>query len=275
MTRTIRNLLAGVCVAPLLMMMPVDDALQQARTGGHHPGRPPHHVGAEPGHVVFIGGYFYDPYYGPYPWWPRVAYPGWYAPVYDLRAHVRVAATPRAASVYVDGFYAGIVDDFDGVFQSLPLTPGGHELTIHHHGYVTAKWRLYLQPGADITLRHTMVESPPGVASEPPDVAPPVPPPPAGSYTAPRTMPTTTAPTRPAVARGFGTLAVRVQPAGAQVLIDGEPCLSSAPGYCETYLAVGPHRVEITMPGHQPFATTVDVAEGKAEVVNVVLPPGT
>jgi hypothetical protein len=32
-----------------------------------------------------------------------------------------VLATPKEAAVYVDGFYAGVVDDFDGVFQSLPL----------------------------------------------------------------------------------------------------------------------------------------------------------
>lgn len=25
--------------------------------------------------VVFVGGYFYDPFFGPYPWWVRHAYP--------------------------------------------------------------------------------------------------------------------------------------------------------------------------------------------------------
>jgi hypothetical protein len=66
------------------------------------------------GHV-FIGGYFYDPFYGPYPWWPRTAYPYWYFPVYDKRAEVRLRVEPEEAedaAVYVDGFYAGVVDDF-------------------------------------------------------------------------------------------------------------------------------------------------------------------
>ena len=41
------------------------------------------------GSYVFVGGYFYDPFYGPYPWWPRSAY-GWgYYPVFDYRAEVR------------------------------------------------------------------------------------------------------------------------------------------------------------------------------------------
>src|SRR5687768_11416346 len=26
------------------------------------------------GSYVFVGGYFYDPFYGPYPWWPRSAW---------------------------------------------------------------------------------------------------------------------------------------------------------------------------------------------------------
>ena len=80
------------------------------------------------GHV-FIGGYFYDPFFGPYPWWPRTAYPYWYFPVFDNRAEVLLRVQPKEAedaAVYVDGFYAGIVDDFNGVFQSLPLTAGAH-----------------------------------------------------------------------------------------------------------------------------------------------------
>ena len=27
------------------------------------------------GSIVFIGGYFYDPFFGPYPWWPRPVHP--------------------------------------------------------------------------------------------------------------------------------------------------------------------------------------------------------
>ena len=33
------------------------------------------------------------------------------------RNSVRIQAEPKTAEVYVDGFYAGIVDDFDGVFS--------------------------------------------------------------------------------------------------------------------------------------------------------------
>src|SRR5687768_16633999 len=72
------------------------------------------------GAVVFVGGYFYDPFFGAYPWWSRAAYPYRYHPVLDERAEVRVLVTPADAAVYVDGYYAGVVDDFDGILQRLP-----------------------------------------------------------------------------------------------------------------------------------------------------------
>ena len=57
------------------------------------------------------------PYYPPYPY-------GGYRiePESDLRFKV----TPKEAAVYVDGYYAGVVDDYDGVFQRLHVTPGQH-----------------------------------------------------------------------------------------------------------------------------------------------------
>ena len=114
------------------------------------------------GSYVFVGGYFYDPFYGPYPWWPASAY-GWgYYPVFDYRAEVRILATPREATVYVDGFYAGIVDDFDGTFQRLPLTPGGHRIELFLEGHRTVRKNLYLQPGSTTKLRETMDAARPG-----------------------------------------------------------------------------------------------------------------
>ena len=138
------------------------------------------------GSYVFVGGYFYDPFYGPYPWWPRSAY-GWgYYPVFDYRAEVRIQATPKDAAVYVDGFYAGVVDDFDGTFQRLPLTPGGHRIEIFLEGFRTVRKNLYLQPGSTMKMHETLLPLAAGEKSEPPEVAPPVPPPPDGTYNEPR-----------------------------------------------------------------------------------------
>ena len=46
-----------------------------------------------------------------------------------VRRHPHPGA-PRNAEVYVDGRYAGIVDDYDGTFQRLDLEPGSHEIEI-------------------------------------------------------------------------------------------------------------------------------------------------
>ena len=39
-------------------------------------------------------------------------------------ASLRIEVKPKEAEVFVDGFYAGIVDDFDGTFQRLNVPPG-------------------------------------------------------------------------------------------------------------------------------------------------------
>ena len=59
-----------------------------------------------------IGGYFYDPFFDPHPWWPRTLYPYRWSPRFDGRAHVRIIASPKHAAVYVDGYYAGVVDEY-------------------------------------------------------------------------------------------------------------------------------------------------------------------
>ena len=43
---------------------------------------------------------------------------------------VRIQGAPRDAQVFVDGTYAGVVDDFDGTFQHLDLEPGSHAIEI-------------------------------------------------------------------------------------------------------------------------------------------------
>ncbi|HZI80866.1 MAG TPA: PEGA domain-containing protein [Vicinamibacterales bacterium] len=234
------------------------------------------------GSYVFVGGYFYDPFYGPYPWWPRSAY-GWgYYPVFDYRAEVRIQATPREAAVYVDGFYAGIVDDFDGTFQRLPLTPGGHRIELFLDGFRTVRKNLYLQPGSTIKMHDTLVPLAAGETSEPPEVAPPVPPPPDGSYNEPRGAAPRSAP--PVVRRGgrpergdaegFGTLVLHVQPREAEVSIDGQRWLTSGDGEFEVQLPAGRHRVEVELQGFQRFSTEVDVRDDAPTPINISLTRG-
>jgi hypothetical protein len=66
---------------------------------------------------------------------------------------------------------------------------------------------------------------------------------------------------------------IRVQPGGAEVLIDGERW--EMPGNQERLdVAVpdGEHRIEIRKDGYQPFTTTVTVRRGENTPLNVSLP---
>jgi hypothetical protein len=227
--------------------------------------------------VVFVGGYFYDPFFGPYPWWPPAVYPYRWAPRFDGRAHVRVIASPKDAAVYVDGFYAGIVDDFDGLFQPLPLLPGGHTIALYLDGYRTVNKSVYLTPGSTLKLREELERLPPGVASAPPAVVPMLPPPPPGTYvdvrTPPREQPRPPALPPEAPPSGFGVLSLRIQPPDAIVTVDGQEWLSTEPGQLVIQVSAGRHMVTVGMPERPHFSKEVDVRDGETTELNVSVPP--
>jgi hypothetical protein len=277
MFRFSRLIIAAFCLGLLLQAPAVAADAQRRAPHPPPPSHPPAHGVVIRGEV-FIGGYFYDPVWGPYPWWPRRAYPRYY-PVYDNRAQVRLQVKPSEAAVYVDGFYAGIVDDFDGVFQRLPVPPGGHEFVLYLEGYRTAHYALYLRPGSDFSLHHTMLRLPAGVASEPPPITSPVPPPPPGSYHQPPTMPPVFVPPAPAppavaAAEGFGTLDVRVQPLTAELSVDGQRWLTSDEGHFVVQVPVGTHHIEVSKSGYRRFAIELAVRDAETAPLNVSLMQG-
>jgi hypothetical protein len=110
-----------------------------------------HHYG--PSFSVFFGagsGYRYGaPYYGRV--YGYVPAPVYGAPIYygDVRLRVR----PREAQVFVDGYYAGIVDDFDGVFQRLTLTVGPHDIEIEGPGLEPQVFHVMVDPARTIDVR--------------------------------------------------------------------------------------------------------------------------
>jgi hypothetical protein len=141
-------------------------------------------------HVVVSPRYYYRPYYRPgvslgfyygYPWYVgpygyRYGYPfgyyggGYYGgsyygygypyaygggPAYAVRAYggVRIALPQKDAEVYVDGYYAGIVDDFDGTLQQVNLEPGPHTIEVRAEGYQPVSFEVNVEPGRTITYR--------------------------------------------------------------------------------------------------------------------------
>ena len=94
---------------------------------------------------------------------------GWYYPryyfdygVYSDHASLRILAEPVETEVYVDGYYAGVVDDFDGIFQRLHVAPGPHEITLRLDGFETWSGEIFAGPGSTVNLRHYMRPGPSG-----------------------------------------------------------------------------------------------------------------
>ncbi len=95
------------------------------------------------------GGYGFGGYYGFYdPWYYGGHGYRYNQPIYLRRddGTVRLKVTPRDASVYVDGYYAGVVDDFDGFFQRLPLEPGPHRIEMQLDGYAPLTFDVRILP---------------------------------------------------------------------------------------------------------------------------------
>ena len=155
-------------------------------------------------HVVAGGGYYRPYYYRPYyyrPYYYPPYYSGFYSPFYSpfyfgvgfgvgwgwggfygqwayppypgyyyggaAWASARLEVKPVAAQVFVDGYYVGVVDSFDGVFQRLDLPTGEHEVSIYLPGYRTYTQRNLFRPGAGYHFKASLEPLPAGAPDEP------------------------------------------------------------------------------------------------------------
>ncbi len=241
------------------------------RGHSHHGGFYPHYYG----------------YYGPsYSWYPFYSSIGVYDPYTDVRCEVK----PKDASVFVDGYYAGIVDDYDGFFQRLKITPGSHTITFRKPGFAPYSVSLYGAPGSDVHIKQEMI---PGDDKLPDDArmqqrnkfqgpGHSVPP---GSYTSEienddrqQTQMTTSEsqvqPRTPQAIAGQGRLRMSITQTNASVYIDGNfwGVIRDA-GSNTVGLSIGNHKIEVVKPGFQTFRQDVSIVEGQDVVLDVVMVP--
>lgn len=203
------------------------------------------------------------------------------APESDLRFSIK----PKDASVYVDGYFAGKVEEFDGAFERLHVSPGEHEIVVHLDGYRSLKQKLYLSPNRTRKIAGTLEKLAPGEPNEAapqpsPEVVrrggeydrmPPNPGPgPRRIPAPPRDIPERP---RPVPESQYGTLSIRVQPSGSTVFIDGERW--QGPSESDERLLVqlpeGRHRVEAERSGYERFVTEIDVRRMETAPVNISL----
>ena len=79
-------------------------------------------------------------------------------PTKDATGELKIAATPSRAAVFVDGEYAGHVDEFDGVGKAMLLTPGQHRLHIALPGYLPFDTTVDLRPQQKLKIQTDLVK---------------------------------------------------------------------------------------------------------------------
>jgi hypothetical protein len=79
-------------------------------------------------------------------------------PTKDTTAELKIAATPSRAAVFVDGQYAGQVDEFDGVGKAMLLTPGQHRLHIALPGYLPFDTIVDVRPQQKLKIQTDLVK---------------------------------------------------------------------------------------------------------------------
>jgi hypothetical protein len=244
----------------------------------------------------------YSSYYRPYYGWYGVPYYDWYwddpfysggyyggggvygsyYPRYRYRdsGSVRTLVEPEQTRVFVDGYYAGTVDDFDGMFQRLYVAPGRHDIAFKLEGFRTHRVMVYVTEDHTVKIRHNMergsgdesVEDLSGGRSEPPyrtsDREPPYderdrrePRPPYDDRREPRDA---------RDARDGGALRLDVRPDDASIYVDGE-FVGTARRAGILNLPPGRHRVEVVRPGHRTVERDVEIQPGRTETLAIDL----
>jgi len=120
-----------------------------------------------------LGSFYYDPFwwgfspwYGGYPYGPY-GYYGYGSGGYSYRqsdqltGEIKLKVKPKEAEVYVDGYFVGIVDDFDGAFQHLTVKSGQpHRIEVRRPGFETLSFEVNVEPGQTISYRGEMQKTP-------------------------------------------------------------------------------------------------------------------
>ena len=215
----------------------------------------------------------------PAPPWPSAA----------ADSSLRIEVNPREARVYIDGYLAGRVDEFDGQRQRLRIPPGQHVIVIYLEGYRSLRQHLYLGPSTTRLLEGTLEPLGAGEANEPEPIPAPAPTPaeanapaqpPFGNAPqpgAPRTSPPPqSAPPgisiRPDAPTQYAALSVRVTPGRTTIRVDDEEFQSGSRNeHLIVQVLQGRHVIQVERKGYEPYRTEVDVDAGETLPLSIAL----
>jgi hypothetical protein len=200
-------------------------------------------------------------------------------------ASVRLQVKPREAQVFVDGYYAGIVDEFDGMFQRLRTQPGRHEIILYLDGFRTVHQNVYLMPDKTLDLKLKMEPLGQGEMNE----ARPIPAHEESASGAPSPFPGGRSgntgipaggpppPSQPQGGNapgvsGIGTLSIDLNPPDAEVLLDGQPVsIPRGQGPLMVDLSEGHHSVQVRKPGYVGYLSEVEIHRAETSTLNITL----
>jgi hypothetical protein len=225
-------------------------------------------------------GYYGYGYYNPYDYWySPYYYSGYYgySPSYYRRSRgygsyrdngsLRIIVDPEKTRVYVDGYYAGVADDFDGIFQRLNVPPGRHDITLKLEGYRTQHFKVYVPVDDTIKIHYDMVRGT-GEATSDQFAGRP-----AGDYARIEDMDDDGYRGRgdddDRYARrdrdqgDTGSVLLQVNPRDASVYVDGE-FRGSGRQSTNLRLRPGRHRIEVVRPGFRTVEREVEVESGRS-----------
>jgi hypothetical protein len=175
---------------------------------------------------------------------------------------VRLLVDPTDTKVYVDGNYAGTVEDFNGMSSRLILAEGRHEVTLKLDGFTTKRFEVFVTPGEILKIRYDMVKG----SGEDPNKE--VVGQPRQAYRDEDDRSSrddrfsrddrSSRDERSLRSSRMGTLRLEVHPDDASVYVDGE---FKGSGAQTLELPVGRHRVEVVRPGYRTESEDVNIRE--------------
>jgi hypothetical protein len=172
--RSLNDGVGGISVRRSLMSRPIIVTYRGNRSGIGGRGYTPYR-GRYRGNQRIYGSHFYFPGYStfnadlgygsgyPYALYGHGRYgyaygdsPGPYGEIY-YTGSLRLKVKPRFGEVLVDGYYVGLVDDFDGIFQRLRLEEGPHHIEILEPGFETLDFDVLILPGETTKYQGHMI----------------------------------------------------------------------------------------------------------------------
>jgi hypothetical protein len=130
--------------------------------GGHYPGYPGYYP---PYYYYPYAGFMWDPFWWGYGYGYGDPYPVYGGGGYDTGGDVsygslKLKVKPGDAQVYVDGYFSGLVDDYDGMFQKLKLDVGTHHIEIRAEGYESLGFDVRIEYDQTVTYKGELQKLP-------------------------------------------------------------------------------------------------------------------